>query len=68
MSGHPTACREHMPFKGHRTCAEWGPFLVDRFMDEVAEHADVARAAKAVGQSVMWGERMIREYYAEEAD
>lgn len=23
----PRATTEHMPFKGHRTCAQWGPRL-----------------------------------------
>lgn len=54
----------HMPFKGHRTCAEWGPTPIDKFMDHLAEHGDVARAAAAVGKSRQWGETIVRAWGA----
>lgn len=64
---HPVGTREHMPFPGHRTCAEWGPTPIDKFMDAVAEHGDVCRAAKLVGKSAKWGEQVLATYAGEAA-
>ncbi len=57
----PTAARGHMPFKGHRTCAKWGPGVMEqRFAEGLAKHGDVIRAARLVGQNKAWGERTLR--------
>lgn len=68
MITHPQAARGHMPFAGHRTCAEWRPASpVDLFWSSLEEHGDVARAAQAAGKSLEWGERQIAAYSGDEA-
>ncbi len=57
----PIAARGHMPFPGHRTCAKWGPGVMERqFAEGLAKHGDVLKAARAVGQNKAWGEKMLR--------
>lgn len=59
-AGFPRAAVGHMPFKGHRTCAEWGPlYEVKHFLEALAKHGNVARAARGVGQTAKWGEQQV---------
>ena len=47
---------DHIPFANHRTCAEWGPeHDAKQFAEELANHGNVARAARAVRQTEAWG-------------
>lgn len=58
--GFPRPAIGHMPFKGHRTCAEWGPeYEVRHFLEALGRHGNVARAARGVGQTVNWGEQQL---------
>lgn len=52
MTPRPTACREHMPFKGHRTVAEvWAEEArgLDLFAELLAEGIKPIVAAKHAG-------------------
>lgn len=57
MIGYPRPARGHMPFPGHRTCAEWGP---EAFADALAEHGSIARAARSAGMTLEEGKAEFR--------
>jgi hypothetical protein len=55
----PRATREHMPFRRHRTCAEWG---ADAFWEALGQHGNVSLAMQCSGLTPTEAQRELRKY------